>query len=186
LKKPLLVGWDREDVQSNIESLTRLSAKIPTTILPYTRFLKSDIKGITDFLTVMEISIHEIESVSANDCFTSFDLSTIPADEYEQLQVLLDRTIHASKPSAYKRQFIKSVLGNCERALQKLGGCQVTLIYRNWPHLFTDYALYLAARSSGYKAFVFEPLKGLSNGFRGGEPGISNRNVDWTYGKFIY
>lgn len=163
----LLAGWDSPDLAS-IPSQC-LSQDSGIFVLPYhsanilphwVRFIQhiphfGDLEGLNSYLFSSSAS----EVLSILDSVYQFT-GDIPAHVYSNLVIQYER-ISRSRPSHWIFDTLwRTIIGLMSDFIRFTGS--KTVIFRVFPHLFSDYCLYLAAQYNGCRVYIIQPLRGLS------------------------
>ena len=163
----ILAGWDYEDLTFCQSTFKHISKNCRILSYPYTSFAKItnlEKLGIEEELS--SIAIDELMAIKTLECNQNISISSLDACDYEHVLLQLERTIHNQLPFYKKLRLIRSCISIQKAVLTRGNSANALLIFRDWPHLFSDYTLYLSAQLLGYNSFVLQPLKGFSRGFR--------------------
>ena len=170
--RTLLAGWDADDLRSIPSDLAPKSEQFA--ILPYSysgiskNWLDCALR-IRYFGDIQTLN-NAIFTNTASDILSGILSSVIqfteeiPAHVYSNLIIQYER-ISKDHPSHWLFDtFWRSIVGLMIEAL--MHSRPKSVIFRVFPHLFSDYCLFLAARFSGCNVYIIQPLRGLSSYIR--------------------
>jgi hypothetical protein len=164
-KSIILAGWDYDDLNFCKDTILKLKKYLTIYSYPYNYMPKNS--NIFNSCIDRQLSILCYDEYTALDKVESkqfLELDMLDAADFENIMLQIERTVYNSLPLYKQLRLIKSLILTQKDKLAGLG--QPILLFRDWPHLFADYTLYLAAQLYGFPSFVLQPVKGISRGFR--------------------
>lgn len=186
----VLAGWDNDDIKCNLKSLNELAKHRQVYTLPFHSLdatLTSD-PLFSNFKQLPSLTSLEQASIQGKVNLSRELSADITATEFEQLSIQLARTIYTNLSHYERLLFQRAFLNLSQEIFLNLSAIheKTTLVFRVWPHLFSDYCLFLSAKTCKAKSYLIEPLKGLSNGIRNKKNATLLNPVDMGATKDLY
>jgi len=158
----IFVGWSYEELRILEKSAFFTNLANPCHSIPWFNY---PIDSHLDKINISPSSLSNIESglPSYNDDIFPEFASRISSDQFEMLILQLARTPFNSYSFYDQIRACRNSISMSIVIIQNLHIISGSLfLFRDWPHLFTDYALSIAATCLNCKTVVFSTLKGYA------------------------